>query len=331
MQGSKHEPAGRPAGGRPATGELLVTFPTPLLRGRILARRNRFIFDVTTSTATSTATDPPASPAIAVDVAGGDIEAGPPAVVQAHCPTTGRIGDLVVAGLECLLSRSDQSPRTSTGETSTSTDETSGTTAGQTTKKTSKKTSSKPARKTAFTVEAVGVPDTRTGDLTWVGINQNAANRYVETALTRGALDTILPVRQVRREARLGASRLDFLVNDDTYLEVKTPLQTIQVPTPPELDATLRRKVPAFDSTDRLVRHITELADSLGQHQRAILLTCFLYDNPGFRTAPSARADQVGAAVADAVARGVELWQVNLPLTPTGIRWPSATPLNLTH
>ena len=53
------------------------------------------------------------------------------------------------------------------------------------------------------------------------------------------------------------------------------------------------------------------------------LFTCFFYDSPGFIVTPSSRHEEVSAVVQEAVDRGVELWQINLPLTPDGIRNPT--------
>lgn len=53
------------------------------------------------------------------------------------------------------------------------------------------------------------------------------------------------------------------------------------------------------------------------------LFTCFFYDNPGSIVTPSSRHEEVSAVVQKAVDRGVELWQINLPLTPDGIRNPT--------
>jgi sugar fermentation stimulation protein A len=91
----------------------------------------------------------------------------------------------------------------------------------------------------------------------WIGINQNAANRYIEAALTSGALDRIVPVVTVQREQALGLSRLDFLVNGNTYVEVKTLLQSLQIALPA---GTGTRKQRPFGAIDRMVQHITELA-----------------------------------------------------------------------
>jgi len=134
-------------------------FVRPLKRGKVLARPNRFIMLVR---------------------AGGK-------TLRCHCPTTGRLGDLKLAGLPCLYS-----------------------------------TSTNTSRKTGYTVEAISTSPT---DDSWVGINQTAANRYFEFFLRNGALSR-LAEGPVQREVKLGESRIDFLVGN-TYIEVKTPLITL--------------------------------------------------------------------------------------------------------
>ncbi|MFD4600860.1 DNA/RNA nuclease SfsA [Streptomyces sp. NPDC058464] len=231
-----------------------IYFPEPLTPAAVIRRPNRFIIDV-------------------------DIEGKS---VACHCPTTGRIGNLVVDGLPCLLSRSHSS-----------------------------------TRKTSYTVEALSVDPPGTPRPAWIGINQTAANRYVEQALRSGLLPRIVTAESVRREVRLGASRLDFLVNNDTYVEVKTPLDNLQV----TLGEHIRtRPRPPLAATDRLVKHIGELGRSLEAHERAILLICFLYDNPGFRVQQSSHHADVEAKVAQAVNRGVEIWQINFELDHSGVR-----------
>jgi sugar fermentation stimulation protein A len=106
------------------------------------------------------------------------------AVVGCHCPTTGRVGTHVLDGLPCLLSPSSNA-----------------------------------ARSAPYTVEAVSVDPPRARRPSWIGINQNAADRLVEHALTHQMLATMITVDTLRREQTLGHSRLDFLVNEHTYLE----------------------------------------------------------------------------------------------------------------
>lgn len=91
------------------------------------------------------------------------------------------------------------------------------------------------------------------------------------------------------------------------------PLQQLQIQIP---DYVKMEKHTPFSSTDRFVRHITELANSLQDHKRAILLTCFIYDNPGFEVIErSTNYEQVKAAVESAAIMGVEIWQANFKLT----------------
>lgn len=110
-------------------------------------------------------------------------------IVDCHCPTTGRIGNLVLENLPCLLSKSASA-----------------------------------TRKTPYTVEAISVNPIDADTKSWIGINQNAANRYVEHYLKNGGFSDIIGdgVQEVLREQWIGVSKLDFLVGD-IYLEVKTP------------------------------------------------------------------------------------------------------------
>lgn len=123
-------------------------------------------------------------------------------------------------------------------------------------------------RKTPFTVEAVSLNRPEDTDKSWIGINQNAANRYVEHFLTNGGFtDMVGTGNEVHREQFLGISKLDFLVGN-TYLEVKTPLQHLQFDIP---DYVKTKKQTPFSSTDRMVKHFQELAgkfqaDTYGGH-----------------------------------------------------------------
>jgi len=202
--------------------------------------------------------------------------------VSCHCPTKGRIGNIDVAGRPCLLSAS-----------------------------------SNPERKTPYTVEAISINDPETEDKSWIGINQNAANRYVEHYLRNGGLSDVIGTGEVQRERFLGQSKLDFLVGDN-YLEVKTPLQHLQVDIP---DYIRVKKTAPFSSTDRMTRHMQELAGSLQSHQKAVLLIVFIYDNPGFRVVErSTNYDEVKRIVDECVSKGVEIWQANFSIDSERVR-----------
>lgn len=202
-------------------------------------------------------------------------------VYRCHCPTTGRIGSLDLMGRPCLMSRSLA-----------------------------------PERKTAFTVEAISLSEPSDNSKSWIGINQNAINRYVEYFLINGAFSDMVEAKHVYREQKLGTSRLDFLIGD-TYIEVKMPLQYLQIEIPSHIK---EKKSGPFKSTDRMTRHITELGNSLKTNERAIMLLCFVYDNPGFEVVErSTTYEKVKKIVDENVSKGVEIWQANFRLDSVGI------------
>lgn len=121
---------------------------------------------------------------------------------------------------------------------------------------------------------------------------------------------------EVKREVFLGNSKLDFLVGN-TYLEVKTPLTTVNVKYG---DKIKTKKVTPFSSTDRMVRHVGELASSLKDHERAILLTVQQYEETEAKPhLHSTHYEEVKSAMAEAVNKGVESWNISLKFTPTGV------------
>ena len=163
-------------------------------------------------------------------------------------------------------------------------------------------------------------------DKTWIGINQNAANRYVEHYLKNGGFADMVGTGNAVGQKFLGDSKLDFLVRN-TYLEVKTPLQHLQVEI---LEWVKTKKMTPFSSTGRMQRHVAELAGSLKEHERAILLVCFLYDNPGFRIVErSTNYEEVKATVDESISRGVETWKANFELRPTGVALKKYFPIHI--
>ena len=86
-------------------------------------------------------------------------------------------------------------------------------------------------------------------------------------------------------------------------------------------DHIKKKKVGKFNSTDRFMKHLNELANSLAEHQRAILLICFMYDNPKFRVVvKSTNSEYVRKQVESCTAKGVESWQVNLEIAPERVK-----------
>jgi sugar fermentation stimulation protein A len=140
--------------------------------------------------------------------------------IRAHCPTTGRLGDARIVNIPCLYL-----PAKSEG------------------------------RKTKATVEAISFDPPGRPRKSWIGINQNEANRYIEFFLRTGQLGRMAS-GPIKREVKLGSSRIDFLVGD-TFLEVKTPLILL-----PSWNAE-KVKHSRFRSFDRLIRHMGELSGAL--------------------------------------------------------------------
>jgi sugar fermentation stimulation protein A len=203
-------------------------------------------------------------------------------IYNCHCPTTQSIGNIVLHNIPCLLSKSNDI-----------------------------------ARKTLYTVEAISLDLPPEKNKSWIGINQNAVNRYVEHFLKTGQLSAIVINGDiVKREQKLGNSKLDFLVGN-TYIEVKTPLTTLQVEIK---DHIATKKMSELHSHERFIKHITELAESLKEHERAILLNCFIYDNPRFKVEiKTERSHQIKEIVQSCVKRGIEIWQVNLEIKLNGV------------
>jgi sugar fermentation stimulation protein A len=198
--------------------------------------------------------------------------------IKCHCPTTGRLGDAKISSLPCLFSRSAPG-----------------------------------ARKTQGTVQAISFDSAATERRSWIGINQNAANRYIEFFLEKGLLSRMAS-GSVRREVKLGRSRIDFLVGD-TYVEVKTPL--IILPTGSAEKVARSR----FNSFDRLIRHMTELSAALEEGKKAVIAMCFLYDAAPFRPPPRDRYNaRILDAARSAAESGVRRWQVNLRVEADGVR-----------
>ena len=76
-------------------------------------------------------------------------------------------------------------------------------------------------------------------------------------------------------------------------------------------------------------RHVGELAKSLANHQRAVLLGCCIYDNPGFEVVErSTNYDEVKATMDASVERGVAVWQANFRITPDGVALQKIMPVS---
>ena len=202
--------------------------------------------------------------------------------ITAHCPTTGRIGDIETKNIACLLSKSDDIKR-----------------------------------KMPYTVEAISCDELDRSEKRWVGINQILSNRLIEFFFTNHELDEIEnDYDEIRREVKLGISKLDFKIGN-TYLEVKTPLTQIQV----EYGKNIKTKpVTPFSSTERFTKHINELANSLKNHERAFLVSVYQYiiTAPKERQ-HSTNYEVVSKAVENAYNSGVGFYDIQMNFTPIGV------------
>lgn len=196
----------------------------------------------------------------------------------AHIPTTNRIGDVENKNLPCLLSYHDN-----------------------------------PKRKLKYDIEAVLLSD----DENWVGINQILSNRLVEHFFIEHELDAIVSnYDTIQREVNLGISKLDFKVGD-IYLEVKTPLTTINV----KYGQNIKTLPPKpFSSTDRMVKHLKELAGSLEYHEKAVFLQVFQYRMTDKKERlRSTHYEEVAQTFKEASEAGVEFWEIQMDFRPEGV------------
>lgn len=113
-----------------------------------------------------------------------------------------------------------------------------------------------PKRKLAWSVEQIDVDG-------WICVNTARPNRMVEEALRQGRIPE-LPFEKLKREARFpDEGRVDFLLDDSTWVEVK--------------NATLLRGTRAVfpdTVTRRGLRHVQALQARIDAGHRAVLLLC---------------------------------------------------------
>lgn len=194
--------------------------------------------------------------------------------VKCHCPVSGRIGGLTLDGLPCLLSGPHE------------------------------------GRGTAYTVEAFALEEEGSATFQWIGLNQSRCNSYVESLLKTGQLSDAFPEAtptSVRREKKLNDSRIDFLIADSTFVEVKMPLLKVHAKIPP----TVPLKVfPEGNPSERLPKQMSAMVEAIGGGLRGAMLVVFQYAN----TAGTSLEEQLhsnifpDAALTAAKAAGLEQW-----------------------
>ena len=207
-----------------------------------------------------------------------------------HCPTRGGIGNIILKNIPCLLSKSNNSNR-----------------------------------KTEFTVEAISLNKPNDKNKEWIGINQVKSNKYVEYFLKNGKFNKIFKnITEIKREIKLGDSKLDFLINNNCYMEVKSFLHHLSTKIPDYIQ--VRKKV-KMQMGNRLIKHMGDLSKSLQKNQRAILLFCFQYKASNFGKEKIEEKDKkliqnfdkIVKTIDEATKNGVELWQTNFSINKNGI------------
>ena len=214
---------------------------------------------------------------------------------KCHCPTTGGVGGIIFKNIPCLCSKSTNKKRT-----------------------------------TDYTVEAISLDNSNAKNKKWIGINQVASNKYIEFFLKNGCFDKMIKkINIIQREQKLGNSKMDFKINNNCYIEVKSPLQHLNTEIPDYIKT--RKKVFLYDG-NRLIKHCIELTKSLKKNERAIMLITFQYDSYKFddkSKAPSKNSDKIEDAVYKFIEYGVEIWQVNLSIDSKGVKFLKSFPIDV--
>jgi DNA-binding sugar fermentation-stimulating protein len=167
-------------------------------------------------------------------------------------------------------------------------------------------------RTTAGTVEAISLDRGHS----WIGINQNRINGWVEELLRADALKEMLPCggAEILHEVREGSSRLDLCIRrgeQRTYLELKTPMRDLFLNSGTNLS-----RPPDPNYFERGIKHFYELARLAGEGNRTIVAVCFMYDAQDFHPQEQSEWNRnIREAVDYSRRQGVESWQINLKIT----------------
>jgi sugar fermentation stimulation protein A len=192
-----------------------------------------------------------------------------------HCPCTGRIGNIVFKNIPCLLTLTNN-------------------------------------KKTKYTVEAISLNNLNEKKY-WIGINQIKANKYVEFFLQTNQLSKFLEIKKnnlIQREKIVGKSKLDFLVDNNIKLEVKTPLIILPLKNNYITNKNLEYKKDTPVFKERFFKHLDELSNVSLHKQRSILICFYMFESLPF-VPPVNKEMSIQNKVYDTLNNGVEMWQVN--------------------
>ena len=203
-----------------------------------------------------------------------------------HCPSTGTIGRIIFKNIPCLLSKSKNSKRA-----------------------------------TSYTVEAISLDKPNKKNKKWIGINLVASNRYVEYFIKKNMFNKMIKnTKDIKREKKLGDSKIDFIINNNCYLEVKSFLEILRINIPKYIQL---KKVNKINAGDRFIKHMLELSNSLTKNKKGIILLVFQYKSDKIEFKIDKKQivgfDKLKKAVDKFYDSGCELWQSNFSIDKQGI------------
>lgn len=206
-----------------------------------------------------------------------------------HCPCTGTIGNIVFNTIPCLLSFNN--------------------------------TNSK--RKTNYTVEAISLNEINSTNKNWIGINQIKSNNFIEYFLKNNLLPNIINIDEksiILRECNTHNSKLDFLINNNIYLEIKTPLIILPLKSNYYDNLNIKKNIKnTIVSHERFFKHLDELSDSLAYNQKAIMISFYMFEADKFIPPKNNKSFLIKDKVISTLNNGVEFWQVNTKFTNCSI------------
>ena len=198
--------------------------------------------------------------------------------IEVHVPNTGRIADVNLKNIPCLLSYHDDKKR-----------------------------------KLKYDIDAVLLSD----DDNWIGINQILSNKLVQYFLETNQLTEMVDSTEpILREVKLGKSKIDFKIGN-VYIEVKTPLILVNVKYGKKIKT---KKKSISSSTERMAKHVKDLANSLQDEERAIVLIVNQYRCTENKSShKDIHFKKMKKIVEDSINKGVEFWNLELNFTPEGV------------
>ena len=190
--------------------------------------------------------------------------------------------------------------------------------------------------------------ETLPGKVEYVGLHQTRINTWVRKLVEDGRLpllseddggvvvseptnfsnappeeDEKLKEYLAKSKRRVDASRFDFTIGDDHFVEIKTPLNALRplnhhlIAEIPKSSTNSKSKRPG----ERLVFHFLDLARTLENRKaaRASLIVVFMYDAPVFRPPAQPRNSIFRKVSKRARDAGLEQYQLNLTFDEFGI------------